>query len=71
MTDKLDDDRTVASELSRPKPDLGAIATSPTRRGFSTEARPEYLCDRPRNIDGVNAMTDNLLQPNLCNVQQT
>jgi hypothetical protein len=68
MTHKLDDDRTAASKLSRPKPELGAIAASPTRRGSLPEASSEYLLDRPRNIDGVNTMTDNILLPNLSNV---
>jgi hypothetical protein len=70
MTQNLDDDRSVATKLSQPKPELGAIAISLTRRGFSTAARPEYLCDRPRNTNGVNAMTDDISQPNLSNVQQ-
>jgi hypothetical protein len=70
MTHKLDGDRSVAIELSQPKPDDGAIVASPTRRGSLAVARPKSLRDRPRNIDGVNTMTDNILQPNLCNVQQ-
>jgi hypothetical protein len=68
MTHKLNDDRPAASNLSLPQPELGAIAASPTRRGSLTAARPEYFCDRPPNTDGVNAMTHNILQPNLCNV---
>jgi hypothetical protein len=70
MTDKLDGDRTAATELSQPKPEPGAIAASPTRREYFTAARPEYFCDRPRNTAGVNTMTDNILQPNLSDVQQ-
>jgi hypothetical protein len=69
MTGKLADDRAVATELFPPKPQLGAIAASPTRRGSFTEARSEYFRDRPQNLDGVNAMTHNILPPNLCNVQ--
>jgi hypothetical protein len=70
MTPKLNDDSTAASKLSQPKPELGAIAASPTRREYFTAARPEYFCDRPRNTAGVNAMTDYILLPNLSNVQQ-
>jgi hypothetical protein len=68
MTHKLNDDRPEASNLSLPQPEFGAIAASPTRRGSLTAASPEYFCDRPPNTDGVNAMTNNILQPNLCNV---
>jgi hypothetical protein len=43
MTHKLNDDRSAASNLSLPKPELGAIAPFPTNPSF-------YFCRR----DGQN-----------------